>query len=138
MKRSILCLLMLGCVPLPVFARDKIATTTPTLIFTEVPKEGEGSASQGNISGRVANVAHPEQYKVVVYAHTDKWYVQPEAASPHTEIQPDGTWSSWTHLGYRYAALAVRSSFQPAATLRNLPAIGGDVLAKKEVAARQK
>lgn len=103
--------------------------------FTEIPKAGAGSDSQGNIAGVVKGVEHPEQFKVVLYAHTDWWYVQPLTIEPLTDIASDGTWSNWTHLGYRYAALVVRSSFHADAKVKSLPHVGGDVIARGEVAA---
>lgn len=103
--------------------------------FTQVPKAGAGSDSQGNIAGVVKGIAKPEQYKVVLYAHTDWWYVQPQTIEPLTDVASDGSWSNWTHLGYRYAALIVRASFQPGAKIKSLPRVGGDVIARSETAA---
>ena len=86
--------------------------------FTEVPKAGAGSDSQGNIAGVVKGISTPQKYKIVLYAHTDWWYVQPLTADPFTNISTNGSWSNWTHLGYRYAALVVRDSFQPRAKIK--------------------
>jgi hypothetical protein len=103
--------------------------------FTEVPKAGAGSDSQGNIAGVVKGISAPQKYKVVLYAHTDWWYVQPLTVDPFTDINSEGIWSNWTHLGYRYAALVVRESFQPKAKIKSLPHVGGDVIAIGETAA---
>lgn len=108
----------------------------PAVTITQIPPRGEGEDSQGNIAGSVTGVAAPEKYKIVIYTHTNQWYVQPLIDAPYTPINEDGTWSNWTHLGYRYAALLVRPSFQPKATLLALPQVGGDVIAKVEVAAQ--
>ena len=108
---------------------------TPKIEFTEVPKAGAGPDSQGNIAGLIKGIANPEQYKVVLYAHTDWWYVQPQTIDPLTDIGSDGSWGNWTHLGYRYAALVVRPSFQPEAKTKSLPRVGGDVIARSETAA---
>ena len=132
MTRSLLALSCLLLIALPTWAAE------PTITFTEVPEAGQGSASQGNIAGKVANLHRPEQYKIVLYAHADKWYVQPEVDNPFTDIGPDGTWSNWTHLGYRYAALVVRPDFHPAPNLRTLPPIGLVIIAKKEVPAQKR
>ena len=105
--------------------------------FTEVPKAGAGSDSQGNIAGVVKGISNPENYKIVLYAHTDWWYVQPLTDHPYTDINSEGVWSNWTHLGYRYAALVVRKSFHPKAKIKVLPHVGGDVIAKGEIAATQ-
>src|SRR5262245_36650202 len=102
-----------------------ILQATGRVEFTRVPAQGQGSDSRGDISGRVSGLDAPQNYKVVLYCHTDRWYVQPEAASPLTDIAKDGTWSNWTHLGGRYAALVVQPTFQPTATLQALPAVAG-------------
>ena len=103
--------------------------------FTEVPKAGAGSDSQGNIAGVVKGISAPQKYKIVLYAHTDWWYVQPLTNDHLTDINIDGSWSNWTHLGSRYAALVVRESFQPKAKIKSLPHVGGDVIARGETAA---
>ena len=72
---------------------------------------------------------------MVIYARGgDKWWVQPYAASPYTDIGKDGKWESETHGGTEFAALLVKSSYEPSATLGSLPAVGGDILdiAKKK------
>ena len=103
--------------------------------FTEIPKAGAGSDSQGNIAGVVKGISNPENYKIVLYAHTDRWYVQPLTSDPYTDINSAGIWSNWTHLGYRYAALVVLDSFHPKAKIMTLPHVGGDVIARGEIAA---
>jgi len=100
-----------------------------------VPPSGGGPDSQGDIAGDVEGVTNPEALKVVLYVHTDRWYVQPLADSPYTDIAKDGKWSSWTHLGRRYAALLVLPSYHPEEKPLSLPPVGGDVLAKTERAA---
>ena len=104
--------------------------------FAIVPKGGEGSNRKGNISGVVFGVDEPAQCKIVIYAKTNKWYVQPLRSNPFTDIDERGRWSNWTHLGRRYAVLVVRRSYQPPARIVDLPAIGGDIIGKGEVPAR--
>ncbi len=101
-----------------------------------VPGCGGGADAQGNIGGVVTGLEFPEHYKVVVYAHTDWWYVQPMADSPSTDIGSDGKWSNWTHLGSRYAVLVVKDSFSPPARVQTLPSPkdNQDVIAKSETA----
>jgi hypothetical protein len=80
--------------------------------------------------GGVAKVGHLTDCKVVLYARTNTWYVQPTVADPYTEIDPvDGRWRASTHPGAEYAALLVKSSYKPVPTVDKLPAIGGGVLA---------
>ena len=106
------------------------------IIFTEIPPKGEGANSRGDIAGKVVGEKTPQNYKIVLYAHTDRWYVQPLENAPFTNIQNDGTWSNWTHLGHRYAALLVRASFKPESKIQVLPDKGGDIIAIVEVSAK--
>lgn len=110
-------------------------STEPFIQITLVPPGGEGPDSNGNIGGK-AGGANLKQCRVVVFARTDKWYVQPYAASPYTSIGEDGNWETGTHLGYEYAALLVEASYKPPATTGALPGIAGDVLAIARVPAR--
>ena len=115
-----------------------LATQSQSVIikFTEVPPAGAGPQSQGDIAGIVTGIEKAESYKIVIYAHTDAWYVQPLTDDPYTDIAPDGRWSNWTHLGHRYAALVVRPSFQPPSKTQSLPRVGGDVIARAEVSTK--
>ncbi|WP_228486262.1 glycoside hydrolase family 16 protein [Paludibaculum fermentans] len=81
----------------------------------------------GTIAGRVKG-AKPGQ-KLVLYARGGIWWVQPFTTLPNTEIQPDSTWKSATHMGTEYAALLVDRSFAPAPTMPSLPPIGGKISA---------
>ncbi len=117
--------------------RGNVGPEIPTLRieFSAVPPAGGGGGSRGNIAGRLVGVSEPEDCKVVLYAHTDCWYVQPLIDYPLTNVASDGTWANWTHLGDRYAALVVRPAFQPPALIQALPAVGGSVLAVAEIPA---
>ena len=106
--------------------------------FETVPSAGAGPDSRGGISGHVIGLPNPARYKVVLYAHTDHWYVQPTIAQPLTEIAQDGRWSNWTHLGDRFAALVVEPSFRPPSIAEALPATGGEVLSVGTVSAELK
>lgn len=108
----------------------------PVVRITEVPPAGAGPDSRGSIRGTVKNLQDSEPYKIVIYAFTDKWYVQPVADQPFTDIAADGTWSNWTHLGSAYAALIVRLPYTPPAVTEALPAVGGTVLARDTKDAR--
>lgn len=48
------------------------------------------------IKGKVTNLLKPEEYKVVVYALTDKWYIHPYAnlaeGESFSSISSDGEW----------------------------------------------
>ena len=91
-----------------------------------------GSDTRANIAGKVGGSLAPG-YSVVLYARASEvWYVQPTAFASHP-IQPDNTWTSWTHTGSSYAALLVRPGFEPVPRLDVLPKVGGYVLARTVV-----
>jgi hypothetical protein len=50
---------------------------------------------------------------VVIYSHTDRWYVQPYDVRPYTTIRSNGVWAKTIHLGETYAALLVKRSYIP-------------------------
>ena len=79
---------------------------------------GGGPALQ-TITGRVKNT-NPED-RVVLFARSGDWYVQPFIDQPYTAIQSDFTWSNSTHLGTEYAAVLVRPGYVPPAVTAELP-----------------
>ncbi|HKV92262.1 MAG TPA: hypothetical protein VJW20_06920 [Candidatus Angelobacter sp.] len=104
-----------------------------TMKFTYIPSQGQGPDSGGLIKGVVEGLKKPNLYKIVIYAHSDRWYVQPFADQPLTNIEPNGTWNASTHLGDRYAALLVNPAFAPMGSPEELPPTGGDILASSTV-----
>ncbi len=124
MKKLILiliCFYISGC-----FGRQEISA--PLIEFTKTPKASEGGPDKtDSIEGRVRN-ARPGQ-KIVLYAKSGIWWIQPFADQPFTEIQPDSTWKSSTHYGTEYAALLVDADFQTSAKLEVLPEVGGKIAA---------
>jgi signal transduction histidine kinase len=100
----------------------------PSIEFRQVPRaQPGGSERMATIEGRVTG-AGPGQ-RIVLYARSGDWFVQPFADRPFTAIQPDTTWRSSTHLGTEYAALLVGPDYRPAATTAARPAIGAGVAA---------
>jgi hypothetical protein len=98
--------------------------------ITGIPRyqpEG-GPDTRADISGSVGGEI-PPGVKVVIYARADAWYIQPLPYTMH-QIQPDGTWKSWTHTGSSYAALVVRPDFKPFTRLDVLPQVEGEVIAR--------
>ena len=73
-----------------------------------------------------SHATQPASYRVVIYSHTDKWYVQPYVAAPKTTINSDGTWRVQIHLGAEYAALIVKPAYDPPATSIGLPSPDGN------------
>ena len=115
-------LLPASCGPGPAHA------AAPAVEFIRVPPAAEGGTSRmAIIDGRVRD-AGPGQ-RVVLYARSGTWFVQPFADRPFTVIQPDSTWRSSTHLGTEYAALLVDPAYVPAATTSVLPGLGHGVAA---------
>ena len=100
----------------------------PSIQITEVPSKGAGPDALETIAGKVSGVK-VKDCKVVIYARTNTWYVQPYIDSSDTAINDDGTWRNDTHLGSQYAALLVKASYKPSTTTGKLPAIGGPILA---------
>jgi signal transduction histidine kinase len=100
----------------------------PSIEFTKVPPADKGGAQTSDVvSGRVRN-ARPGQ-RIVLFARSGAWYVQPYADQPFTTIQPDSTWTSSTHLGTEYAALLVEPVYVPTAYVAELPPPGNGVVA---------
>ena len=100
----------------------------PVIQFTQVPEAGPGGAAKTvKIAGR-ATGAKPGQ-RIVLFARDGTWYVQPFASKPFTEIQPDHSWATVTHVGTDYAALLVESDYAPPKVTDVLPSPGGSVIA---------
>jgi hypothetical protein len=109
--------------------------SAPTITLTTLPVAGAGADSWGQIAGKTTG-ANPDEQRVVLYALTDQWYVQPLIAQPFTKIAKDGSFQSGTHLGGTYAALLVDRSFVPPPTLAALPPVGDGVIAEVQAPAR--
>jgi hypothetical protein len=104
---------------------DRVA---PAIEFTAVPPAAAGGSDRTiRIAGRVTGAA-PGQ-RIVLYARSDHWWVQPLTVQPFTTVQPNGTWENTTHLGTEYAALLVDGEFRPPDTTESLPKTGGPVVA---------
>ena len=113
---------LLGC-------RSQPVSPPPAISFEGRPPLGQGGAgATGTLRGRVAG-AHPGE-RIVLYVKGGKtWWIQPLTIRPFTAISADGSWSSPTHLGSRYAALLVTPDYVPPNTTETLPAVGGKIVA---------
>lgn len=99
---------------------------TPSITFTKIPPAAKGGPDVlDTMEGRITGV-RPGQ-RLVIYARSSVWWVQPGPNQPFTPIRDDSTFSLKTHLGTEYAALLVEADHQPPTTLDNLPAEGGSV-----------
>jgi len=100
----------------------------PAIEFTRIPQaDPAGSARNDIIEGRVKG-ASPGQ-KIVLYAKTGKWWVQPLVDQPMTDVSSNFTWTNATHLGTDYAALLVKDGYRPKSSLDSLPQQDDDILA---------
>jgi hypothetical protein len=118
---GLLCTLFTGC-------ESRQARIEPSIEFTRVPPSGEGSPDKFDaIEGRVTG-AQPGQ-RIVLFARSGLWWVQPTADQPLTLIQADSRWKNHTHPGSAYAALLVTPEYRPPTTAKVLPEKGGPIVA---------
>lgn len=104
------------------------ARVQPSIEFISVPPSGVGSPDKlYPITGRVTGARAGE--RVVLFALSGMWWVQPTADRPFTAIRAGTSWESMTHPGSAYAALLVDSEYRPPMTLEKLPGRGGGILA---------
>lgn len=110
----------------------------PSVRITMIPPYDPvgGPDSSAQIAGDVSGVSQ-SGFRIVLYAYTNTWYVQPLEAAPFTTISQGGKWSTWTHTGTQYAALLVRPSFTPPKKPYALPDLGGDVVAVSTVMGKE-
>lgn len=101
----------------------------PRITFTQVPPAAIGGPVRtAEIAGRVDG-ARPGD-RIVLFAKSGLWYVQPLRYRPYTEIDDQGRWRSTIHLGNEYAAMVVRGDdYRPPDSTRVLPDLGPRVLA---------
>ena len=100
------------------------------IAVTEVPRyePAGGPDTHADIGGKVSGELSKD-LALVIYARADAWYIQPVPYALH-QLQPDGTWKTWTHTGSSYAVLLVRTDYKPLTRLDVLPSVEGSVLAR--------
>lgn len=109
----------------------------PSIVFTRVPRaDVDGSASNDIIEGRVTGGSAGQ--KIVLYAKTGKWWVQPLVDQPVTDVRPNFKWTNATHLGTHYAALLVRDGYKPQRVLDTMPDADENILAVAVVAGAER
>jgi len=119
------CLLLGSC-------RSSVNNVAPSIAFSKVPRADVGGpAKVETIEGRVTG-ARPGQ-RIVLFAKSGQWWVQPAAKQPFTTIRSDSSWTNSIHLGTEYAALLVGPEYVPPATMDALPEKGGAVVAVAKV-----
>ena len=110
---------------------------TPALSITRIPRydPAGGPETRDTIAGTVHTPVVTD-YRVVVYARADAWYIQPTPFAMQP-IAPDGKWQTWTHTGSSYAALVVRSTYKPITRLDVLPQLDTDILSRTIIDGRR-
>jgi hypothetical protein len=122
---TIICAVPIGC-------HSRTTNQRPTVEFVKIPPAAQGGRERvDTISGRVTG-SRPGQ-QIVVYARSGPWWVQPWPDQALLPINPDGTWSTTTHLGFEYAALVVDPSYHPPPTMDVLAPVGGSIIAEEQV-----
>ena len=107
---------------------DRSGKIYPYIELTDVPRADKGGGPELDVvKGFVTGVK--SEHRIVLYARSGAWYVQPYADQPFTGINADSTWSNSTHLGTEYAALVVEPGYTPPSSTLELPSIGNGVVA---------
>jgi len=123
---AVICFAAAGCDRQP-------ASVQPSIEFTQIPPTGEGGPRRVEpIAGRVTGGRTDR--KIVLYARSGPWWIQPQSDKTMTDIKADGSWENETHLGTEYAALLVEPGYRPPLKIDQLPAVDGAVVAVKSVA----
>ncbi|MBV8900434.1 MAG: hypothetical protein JOY92_10035, partial [Verrucomicrobia bacterium] len=87
------------------------------------------AAGATQLSGNAYGI-DPNTTKVVIYALTNQWYVQPRVDAPFTDISTNGSWESSTNAWSSLIVLLVNpDNYTPAATEITNPALDPGVLA---------
>ena len=109
----VLCLVFYGC-------RKSNGMPAPVIEFTLIPEAQEGGPEATTpIAGRVEGALPGD--RIVLFAKSGQWWVQPFTANPFTPIEGDSTWHNSTHFGFEYAALLVRPGYHPPPIMASLP-----------------
>ena len=117
--------------------RSEDKSSAPEISITRVPRyQAEGGPDTRDTIGGMVRTSLADEYRVVVYARADAWYIQPTPFSMQA-IQSDNTWRTWTHTGSSYAALVVRKTYKPLTRLDVLPQVDAEVLSRAIVEGRK-
>lgn len=126
-SRMTACLALVTCASI-MSCRSGPESRTPTIEFTHIPPAGNGTPDKlESIAGRVSGALPGE--RIVLFALSGVWWVQPTETRPYTTIQTNSSWNGSTHPGSQYAALLVDAAYRPPMTSSTLPAKGGLVRA---------
>ena len=103
-------------------------SNAPSIEFTRIPQADPAGSSRNDIIEGYVTGGSPGE-KIVLYAQSGKWWVQPLIDQPITNLRPNFKWTNATHLGTRYAALLVKDGYRPERVLDSLPKTDDKVLA---------
>ncbi|HSE24212.1 MAG TPA: sensor histidine kinase [Pyrinomonadaceae bacterium] len=107
---------------------SQLSNSLPAIEFTQIPMADRGGQETlSTISGRV--IGGGGDQRIIIYARSGSWFVQPFTDQPFTRIAPNGSWSNTTHLGTEYAALLVEGEFHPPDRTNSLPGVGNGIVA---------
>ncbi len=102
------------------------------ILFSRIPQaDAGGGDKQDVIEGVVRNAGTNE--RLVLYAKSGDWWLQPLPERPFVRIQRKAKWVSATHLGSDYAALLVKPEYSPPPRMTELPATGNLISAVASV-----
>jgi hypothetical protein len=108
------------------------AVVTPLVGGQPIVTLNPPTSGATQLSGKAYNI-DTSTTKVVIYALTNEFYVQPFAAAPFTGIVTDGSWTSFTNSWSGLVVLLVDpATYTPAATEITNPALDPGVLAWTE------
>jgi len=127
----------LVCVAFLTACHSSKADFAPSIEFTRIPQADPGGREKNDIIEGVVKRAGAGQ-RLVLYARSGRWWVQPLVSHPFTDVRNNSKWTNATHLGSEYAAILVRRDYRPAVALDALPQVGGDVLAVAAVAGQKR
>lgn len=119
---------VLGAVSGTLISACHSRTAGPSIEFTRVPKADVGGKEENDIIEGIVKGGREGQ-RIVLYARSGKWWLQPLRSNPFTRVQNSGKWTNATHLGTEYAALLVNPEYRPAFTYDELPSRGNSVAA---------
>ena len=76
-----------------------------------------------SVKGSVTQALLPDAFKIVIYALTNQYYIQPCTTQPLNTINPDGSWGVIpSHNGTIYVLLT-SSTYNPPAITLSLPLV---------------
>lgn len=118
---AMIAFLLAALVCTPSMSQQKAQAPSGTITITHVPPTGQGDPNRTHPITGTARATALASCRVVIFAHTDAWYVQPATDRPLTEIGDDGTWNTSTHPGDHYAAVLACGTYNPPAKADALP-----------------